>query len=206
MPKPSLKTLLADLEADDLREVVVELCRLNAQNRTFVELFLGGSDAVDTQAVLDTFTTRLRTCFLARTGSPKNRPNLAEARRLVTEHERLAADFPALAAEASLVYVEAVADYADALRARYRYLQQSTVDAAVRMAERFVRAVLDRPALADRFEARFLALARLDPRMGRLVAAYRHRDVARLDAPASGEDETYRVEYDRRPVPDDDGW
>jgi len=44
--------------------------------------------------------------------------------------------------------------------------------------------------------------------MLRLVAAlnHRHRDVARLDAPASGEDETYRVEYDRRPVPDDDGW
>lgn len=205
MPKPSLKTLLADLEADDLREVVVELCKLNPQNRTFVELFLGGSDVVDTQAVLDAFATRLRACFLARTGSPKKRPDLAEARRLVTEHERLAADFPALAAEASLVYVEAAADYADALRARYRYLQQSTLDAAVRMAERFVRAALERPSIADRLEERFVALARLDPRMGRLVAAYRDRDAARLNAPASDGD-GYRVEYDRRAAPDDDAW
>ena len=44
---PTLAALLKDLDADELREVVHELCKLAPQNRTFVDLFLRGSDDVD---------------------------------------------------------------------------------------------------------------------------------------------------------------
>lgn len=203
MAKPTLKTLLADLEADDLREVVAELCKLSPQNRTFVDLFLRGSDDADTEAVLAAVDARLRACFL-RGARPKARPNLAEARRIVTEHERLAADYPALAAEAALLYAEAAAAYAEAMRADYRFVPQSTVEAALRMMERFVRAALARPARNKAFEARAAALAAFHPRMQRLVRALTARDAALLDPEAASEGETYRVVYDQRLARDDE--
>lgn len=191
----ALTALLRDLEADDLREVIAELCKLNPQNRTFVELFLLGSDAVDTGAVLDAFSARLRTCFFSRTQHPRSRPELAEARRLLREHERLAADHPGLAAEGALVYVEAAAAYAAALYERGRYLQTATADAAVRMFERFVRVAIERPALAERLSERARSVAHLDRRMRRLLLALLSRDAAAL-APGAALDDGYRVEYD----------
>lgn len=204
MPKPSLKTLLKDLEAEDLREVVAELCKLSPQNKTFVELFLRGSDGVDTDALAAATAAKVRACFFTGADRPKKRPDLAEARRLVTEHERLTADYPAVASEAALAYAEAARAYAEALRERHRYVQQATLDAAVRMLERFVRAALARPATAARFDARVEALARLDPRAPRLVAAFRDRDLARLAPEPTDDGDTYRVEYDHRPTRDDD--
>jgi hypothetical protein len=193
---PSLAALLRDLDAEELREVVTELCRLSPQNRTFVDLFLLGSDDVDTAAVLEGVAAKLRACFFSRTQRPRARPDLAEARRLVLEHERLAADHPGLAAEAALVYVEAAADYASALHDRGRFLQTATADAAVRMYERFVRAALTRPALADRLLPRARAVVRLDRRLARLLAALQSGDASALDADAPESGTGYRVVYD----------
>lgn len=204
---PTLAALLKDLDADELREVVVELCKLSPQNRTFVDLFLRGSDDVDPAAVFDAFDAKLRACFVSRTGRPKQRPDLAEARRLVVEHERLTADHPGLAVEGALRYVEAAAAYADAARERGRFVTTATVDAAVRMYERFVRAALARPSIAERLAPRAEAVVGLDRRLRRLLVALQAGDAAALDpAPEDASDAGYRVEYDRRQSRDDDAW
>lgn len=206
---PTLAALLKDLDADELREVVAELCKLSPQNRTFVDLYLRGSDDVDTAAVVETVETKLRGCFLSRAGRPLRRPDLAEARRLVLEHERLAADHPSLAAEAALVYVEQAAAYAVAVRERGRFVQTATADAAVRMFERAVRAALNRPALAAAFAPRLDAAAEMDRRMRRLMAALNAGDASMLDPDPPADDTSgYRVEYERpaRPARDDDAW
>ena len=201
---PTLSALLRDLGADELREVIGELCKLNPQNRTFVELYLRASDEVDTGALLDALTGRLRACFLTRGDRPRRRPELADARRLVVEHERLAAEHPGVAAEGALRYVEAAAAYAAAVRARNLFVQTATADAAVRMFERFVRAALARPAVAARLLPRAEALAGLDFRLHRLLAALRNGDAAALDPPpADAEAGGYRVEYDRLTRRDD---
>ncbi|HYE57788.1 MAG TPA: hypothetical protein VD948_04750 [Rhodothermales bacterium] len=193
---PSLAELLRELDADELREVVTALCKLTPQNRTFVELFLQGSDSVDPGAVLDALTGRLRPCFFSRTQRPLGRPDLAEARRLVIEHERIAADHPALAAEGALVYVELAAAYATGLRERGRFLQTATADAAVRMYERFVRAALARPTLAERLMPRAEAVVGLDRRMRRLLLALQSGDASTLAPEPPEQDPGYRIEYD----------
>ncbi len=204
---PTLAALLKALDADELREVVAELCKLSPQNRVFVDLYLRGSDEVDTGAVLDGLSARLRACFLTRGDRPRRRPDLAEARRLVLEHERVAADHPGVAAEGALRYVEAAAAYATAVHARSGFVQTATADAAVRMFERFVRATLARPSLAARLLPRAEALVGLDRRLHRLLAALRSGDAASLDPPPEASDGDYRVEYDRVPArradPDD---
>lgn len=214
MPKPTLKTLLAELEADDLREVVIELCKLSPQNKTFVELFLRGSDDVDTAALVRDITARVRACFFTGPTRPKPKPDLAQARKVVTEHERLAADYPRVAAEASIAYVEAVVDYAAALEARYRYVSQATVEAAVRMLERYVRAALARPMMLDAARGRVGPLVPFTYRFGKFLRALQAADASVLDGPDDRppfvafrfhDDETYRVEYDRAPSSGDDG-
>ncbi len=193
-----------------MREVVAELCKLNPQNRVFVDLFLRGSDEVDTGALLDGLSARLKACFLTRGARPRRRPGLAEARRLVTEHERLTADHPAVSAEGALLYVEAAAEYAAAVHARRGFVQTATADAAVRMFERFVRAALARPSLAERLLPRAEALHGLDRRFGRLLVALRSGDASDLDARHDPiDDDSYRIDYihSGRPTRDeDDAW
>lgn len=204
---PTIAALLKDLGADDLREVVAELCKLSPQNRVFVDLFLRGSDEVDTGAILDTLSAKLRACFLTRGDRPRRRPDLSEARRLVVEHERVAADHPAIAAEGALLYVEAAADYAAAVHARSGFVQTATADAATRMFERFVRAALARPSLAERLLPRAEGLHGLDRRFGRFLVALRSGDASDLDARAAADD-GYRIDYihDGRPSRGDDAW
>ncbi|HYE57601.1 MAG TPA: hypothetical protein VD948_03805, partial [Rhodothermales bacterium] len=98
--------------------------------------------------------------------------------------------------EGALVYVELAASYATGLRERGRFLQTATADAAVRMYERFVRAALARPTLAERLMPRAEAVVGLDRRMRRLLLALQSGDASTLAPEPPELDPGYRIEYD----------
>ena len=203
MPRATpLRVLLRDLDADALREVVTALCKLTPQNRRYVELFVRGSDAVDTAAVLAEARGKLRACFVATTGRVRPRPDLRRARELVREYERVLGEHPAAAAEVALLYVEAGHD-AVALAETYDgYVTEAFRDALVRMYLRFARGVQGRPALWRPLDDRMKALEGrgydYDRRVNVLNAALQRGETdpaaldAALDSPAAFRDYAYR--------------
>ncbi|MGH7965830.1 MAG: DUF6155 family protein [Candidatus Binatia bacterium] len=100
----SLKVLLKELEPDELREVIVELCKLSPKNKQFLELYLQGSEATDLAAIVEEAKRELHGCFYGRSQFPKL--DLRGARKVVTEHTKLLKDYPDWIAEMKLYYVE----------------------------------------------------------------------------------------------------
>ena len=52
-PAKSIKVLLKDLKADELREVIAELCKLSPRNKQFLELYVQGSHEADVSTMLE---------------------------------------------------------------------------------------------------------------------------------------------------------
>jgi hypothetical protein len=100
----SIKTLLKDLELEELREVIVELCKLSPKNKQFLELYLQGSEATDLAAIVEEAKIKIHSCFYGHSQFPKL--NLRGARKVVTEYAKLLKDYPHLVAELKLYYVE----------------------------------------------------------------------------------------------------
>ncbi len=67
----SIKALLKDLEPHELREVIVELCKLSPQNKQFVELYVQGSSEAELHAILEDAQKKLHACFYGRSQLPK---------------------------------------------------------------------------------------------------------------------------------------
>ncbi|WP_116034935.1 hypothetical protein [Rhodohalobacter sp. SW132] len=52
MPKSTpIKSLLKDLDRDDLCDVIVELCKLNPKNRQFLELHVRSSNEANVESI-----------------------------------------------------------------------------------------------------------------------------------------------------------
>ena len=68
----SIKTLLKDLEPDELREIIVELCKLSPKNRQFLELFVQGSDQTDLHAILEEAKKNCMAAFMGALSSPNS--------------------------------------------------------------------------------------------------------------------------------------
>ncbi len=194
-----LRTLLRDLDADALREVLTAVCKLTPQNRRYVELFLRSSDDVDIAAVLDEARRKIRTCFVATTGRLRPKPDLRRARELVLDYERVLGEHLDAAAEVALLYVEAGQDAAALAEENDAYVTESFVDALVRMYVRFARAVQARPALIATLGDRMTALEGhgYDRRVNVLNAALRRgeTDPAALDAALTGPGAFHVVSY-----------
>lgn len=67
----SIKALLKDLEPDELREVIVELCKLSPKNKQFLELYLQGSSEADLNSILEDAKKKLHAHFYGRSQLPK---------------------------------------------------------------------------------------------------------------------------------------
>ena len=195
-----LRTLLRDLDADALREVLTAVCALAPLNRRYVELYLSASDAVDVSAVLDEARRRFRLCFVGTNGRVRARPDLRRARDLVREYERVLGEHPAAAAEVALVYAEAASAAIDIADADDENIPRALSDALVRMYLEFARTVQARPALLTTLGERMRALESdgYDRRINAVNAALRRgqTDPAALDA-ALRSSEAYHVVYHR---------
>ncbi|MBI3798191.1 MAG: hypothetical protein HY268_14650 [Deltaproteobacteria bacterium] len=100
----SLKALLKDLEPEELREVIVEFCKLSPKNKQFLELYLQGSAAADLTAMIEEAKREIQGCFYGRSQFPKL--DLRSARKVVTEYTKLLKDYPEWIADLKLYYVE----------------------------------------------------------------------------------------------------
>jgi uncharacterized protein DUF6155 len=121
----SIKTLLKDLEPDELREVILELCKLSPKNRQFLELYLQGSNETDLNVIMGDAKKKLHGCFYGRSQFPKL--DLRGARKVMAEYAKLLKDHPRLGAELKLYYVEVGTSVAEQFGDMYEGFYSSLV-------------------------------------------------------------------------------
>jgi len=109
MPKtPSVKSLIKDLEPSELREVIVELCKLNPKNRQFLQLHIQSSSKADVESITDEAKEKVYSHLYGRSMFPKI--NLKGARQVIQEYSKVLKDYPGQIAELQLYYVETGTD------------------------------------------------------------------------------------------------
>ncbi len=100
----SIRTLIKDLEPDELREVILELSKLSKKNKQFLEVFLQSSEAADVESIVSEAKQKIYNFFFGRSAFPKI--DLANARKTVNEYSKLLKDYPGHIADLKLYYVE----------------------------------------------------------------------------------------------------
>lgn len=105
MPKsPSVKSLIKDLAADDLREVIAELCKLNPKNRQFLELHILSSNEANVESITQEAKKKIYSHLYGNSMIPNI--DLAGARKQVREYSKVLKDYPGQIADLQLYYVE----------------------------------------------------------------------------------------------------
>ncbi len=156
----SIKALLKDLEPDELREVIVELCKLSPQNKQFLELYVQGSSEADLHAILEDAKKKLHACFYGRSQLPKL--DLQGARKAVTEYAKLLKDYPHLVAELKLYYVEVGTSVTE----QYGDMYEGFYNSLVSMFASFCKDVTKQTDWYGHFEKRLRALQSVTSQMG----------------------------------------
>lgn len=156
----SLKALLKDLEPDELREVIVELCKLSPKNKQFLELYLQGSEATDLTALVEEAKMGIHGCFYGRSQFPKL--DLRGARKVVTEYTKLLKDYPARIAELKLYYVEVGTSVTE----EYGDMYEGFYNSLVSMFSSFCKDVAKDADSYHHFEQRLRRLQAVTSQMG----------------------------------------
>lgn len=120
----SVRSLIRELEPDELREVIVELCRQSTKNRRFLELYVRSSGRADPEPVAAEAKEEIWRGFYGHGRLPKL--DLRAARRAVTEYGKVLREFPRLVAGLKLYYVktglELTKEFGDMTEGFYRSL------------------------------------------------------------------------------------
>ena len=156
----SIKTLLKDLEPDELREIIVELCKLSPKNKQFLELYVQGSDETDLNAVLEEAKKTLHGCFYGRSQFPKL--DLRGARKVVTDYTKLLKDYPHLVTELKLYYVEV----GTSITEQYGDMYEGFYSSLVSMFASFCKDVTKQTDGYHHYEKRIRALQSVTSQMG----------------------------------------
>src|SRR5699024_10007307 len=77
--EPSGNSLIKDLEPDELREVILELCKLTPKNKQFLQLYLQSSDSADIGSIINEAKKKIHGHFYGRSKFPK--VDLSNARK-----------------------------------------------------------------------------------------------------------------------------
>lgn len=93
----SIKSLIKDLEPDELREVIIELGKLSKKNKQFIHLYLQSSRDVNIDAIVKEAEKKIHSHFYGRSTFPK--VDLANARKTVNEYSKVLKEYPAKVAE-----------------------------------------------------------------------------------------------------------
>lgn len=145
---PSIKSLINNLEPDELREVIVELCNLTKKNRQFLHLYLQSSHAVNIDTIVKEAKKKIYSHFYGRSTFPKI--DLANARKAVNEYSKVLKEYPVHVAELKLYYVEVGTE----LTNNYGDMHEGFYSSLESMFESFCKHIIKHPIYFNRFKDR----------------------------------------------------
>ncbi len=141
-----IRSLLADLQRDELLEIINELCKLSKKNKQFVEVFVQGSDAVDYSSIMEGAKKKIYGKFFTPSGNPRT-PKLGEARKIVNETAKMLKGQTALIAELKLYFVTVGTDFTEQFGDMYEGFYNSMES----MFESFLKEIAAKPELVETF-------------------------------------------------------
>jgi phenylalanyl-tRNA synthetase alpha subunit len=103
--KANIKSLIKDLEKEELIEVIVELSKVSKQNDQFIRMFIQGSNKENVESSITDAKKKIETVFFDN-GNLREQVNLSLARSFISEYSKLLKDFPYAIIEIKLYYVE----------------------------------------------------------------------------------------------------
>ena len=157
--KKSIKTLIKDLQAEDLREIIVELSKLSKPNRQFIELYLLGSDNANPEPIAEEAKKKIYNYLYGRS-LPKL--DLRGARKVVSDYGKVLKEYPRWATELKLYYVEVGTQITDEFGDMY----EGFYDSMGSMFGSFCKEVQTHPSSYDYFADRIKQLQTLTDHMG----------------------------------------
>lgn len=104
--KVSIKSLINDLERNELIEVILELTKISKRNEQFIKMFLQGSNSEHREKIVLEAKEKLKLMFFGRNGFPRDNINLKEAREFVLQHSKILKEHPDSIIDLKLYYVE----------------------------------------------------------------------------------------------------
>ncbi|MDZ7692121.1 MAG: DUF6155 family protein [Balneolaceae bacterium] len=149
---PSIKTLIKDLEPDELREVILELCKLEPKNKQFLQLYLQSSDAVDIKSIVNEAKKKIHGHFYGRSMFPK--VDLSNARKTVSEYSKVLKEYPSQIADLKLYYVEIGTE----LTNEFGDINEGFYSSLESMFESFCNQIKKHPIYFKKFEDRIYEL------------------------------------------------
>lgn len=104
--KSGIKSLIKDLERNELIEVILELSKISKKNEQFIKVFIQGSNKEHREKIIKDAESKLKSIFFSRNGYPYDHINLKAAREIITQHSKILKGFPESIIELKLYYVE----------------------------------------------------------------------------------------------------
>lgn len=149
---PSLKSLLKDLNLDELRNVIAELCKINPKNRTFLELYILSSNEANLEAVTKESKKKIYSHLYG--DSMFAKIDLAGARKQVREYSKLLKDYPCQIADMQLYYVETGTEITN----EYGDIDERFYNSMESMLGSFCKQIQKHPVCYSRFRDRLINL------------------------------------------------
>lgn len=104
--KSGTKSLIKNLEKDELIEIILELSKISKKNEQFIKLFIQGSNTEHRDKIVKEAKAKLKSVFFGKGGAPFEHINLRSAREIISQHSKILKDFPEAIIELKLYYVE----------------------------------------------------------------------------------------------------
>lgn len=149
MSKTTLKKYIATLEADQLREFILDFYSARREIKEYIDFYL----EPDSRAKAEKFRQKIGREFITRFGTKKRRPRRSVCKKAITEFRRFSPD-PLVLADLMLYYVESAENWRTS-RPRYpmndHFLESLT--ATLGEAIDLVSAEGAMPQFRDRLEA-----------------------------------------------------
>jgi hypothetical protein len=103
--KKTLKQLIKDLEAEELREIILEAAGLDKKIEKYLRMFIAGSDKTTADDLLAEAYTKINSFFFNRRGFPKV-VKVAEVKSVLNEFANLLQHYPGHTLQLKLKYIE----------------------------------------------------------------------------------------------------
>lgn len=165
-PKKKLLNNLKVLEKEELIEIIIELIKLNPKNKQYVEVFMGCSDDIDFDIIVDKAKAKINR-YVRGNGSPYGKIpfNLVEARKVIKEQSKLFEHYTFDLADLKLYFFEICHD----IFKKYGDINGKIIHQTIGLFTEFIECIKKNQYLYPKFENR---IQRVFDNSNKLVSMY----------------------------------
>lgn len=146
----NLKSILKNLDNNELMEIIIELSKINVKNKEFLEIFLKSSDEIDFNTIINDAKKKIYVHIYGRSIYSNNCLKLKEAKKVISDNSKILKNYPLYIADLKLYYVETCNDFTK----DFGDISEQFYDSVISTFDDFCSMILQNPILYGNFKAR----------------------------------------------------